>query len=105
MTRILPAANLKEAALDYPLPELAHLDQFVALIGTHQWRERLDALQKRIAASNRHGSLPRQRHSLELGLDRLLNRNPGSGGKPSLGAAEARLAQIAAEGVVLSQQL
>jgi len=105
MTRTLPAKNLREAEIAFPLPELAHLSDFVGIVGAPVWRERLAELQTRIAASNRQGSVLRQRHSLELALDRLLNRGPESRTKPPLSAAETRLALIAAECVTLAKQL
>jgi hypothetical protein len=105
MTRTLPAKNLREAEIAFPLPELAHLGDFVGIVGAPVWRERLAELQTRIAASNRQGSVLRQRHSLELALDRLLNRGPESRTKPPLSAAETRLALISAECVTLAKQL
>ena len=68
------------------------LNPFLGLVGTRRWLARLAEIRDIAASGPRTGQAIRQRHGIELSLERLRN-NPGT--KPS--AAEHLLGRIAAE--------
>lgn len=68
------------------------LDPFVALIGARRWRQRLDEIREFATSGPRAGQAIRQRHGLELSLEKL-GRHPGA--MPSM--AGMLLGRIAAE--------
>ncbi|MDR3528984.1 MAG: hypothetical protein P4L90_00300 [Rhodopila sp.] len=79
------------------LPQSANLafpglEPFLALIGAGRWQERLGEIRDLVTSGPRAGQALRQRHGVELSLEKL-RRQPGA--VPS--AAEVLLARIAAE--------
>ena len=79
--------SAQPANLDGP-----RLGPFVSLIGLQQWQARLSEIRELIAAGPRAGQAIRQRHGVELSLEKV-RRHPG--GQAS--AADVLLSQIAAE--------
>jgi hypothetical protein len=73
-------------------PHAPVLDPFVSLVGAKRWRERLAEIRDLAAAGPRASQAIRQRHVLELSLEKL-RRQPGA--QPS--ATEALLGGIACE--------
>jgi hypothetical protein len=76
------------------------LDAFVALAGARLWSARLAQIGRRAAAGPRAGLAVRQRHALELAIERLrgtLARPPSTG--------ELHAARLAGEAVLLSRGL
>ncbi len=76
------------------------LDAFVALVGDHGWTARMAEIGRRATSGPRAGQAVRQRHALELAIDRLrgpLIRPPSP--------AERHAAQLAAAAVALSREL
>jgi hypothetical protein len=78
----------------------AALDAFVALVGEPTWLARIAEIAGRVASGPRIGQTLRQRHSLELAIERLR----GSLARPPT-RAEIRAARLAADMVVLFRQL
>ena len=72
---------------------------FVSLIGMECWAARIADILMRAATGPRAGQVVRQRHAIELTLDRLRR-----GGEPA-SAAEHRLCALAAEAVALEREL
>jgi hypothetical protein len=70
----------------------AGLAPWFALVGVRRWQQRLAEIRDLAASGRRAGQALRQRHAIELGLDKL-RRHPAA--TPSL--TEALLAQVAAE--------
>jgi hypothetical protein len=83
-----------------PLPfDPRALDAFVALAGVRVWAARMAEIGGRAMSGPRAGQAIRQRHALELALERLrgpLNRPPST--------AERHAARLAADAVTLSRQ-
>lgn len=82
-----------------PYDSLA-LDAFIALAGPDVWAARMAEIASRTASGPRAGRLARQRHALELSIERLrgaLGRLPSAG--------ELHAAQLATQAVLLSQSL
>lgn len=76
------------------------LEAFVALIGEGPWLARMGEIAERVASGSRVGQMIRQRHGLELAIERLrgtLSRPPS--------VAERRAAQLAADTVRLHRKL
>ena len=76
------------------------LDAFVALAGADTWAARLDEIGRRAATGPRAGQTIRQRHALELAIERLrgpLTRPPSR--------AELHAARLANDAVVLARAL
>jgi hypothetical protein len=73
-------------------PALSPLDSFVALAGEKRWRQRLAEVRALAAAGPRAGQAIRQRHVLELSLEKL-RRQPDA----PMSATEALLEAIARE--------
>src|SRR5690349_10377065 len=87
----------------YPQPppyEPKALDAFVALAGYRLWSQRLGEIQRLIASGPRAGQMIRQRHALELAIERLRGTLTGP---PS--AAEMYAARYAGDVVALSRTL
>jgi hypothetical protein len=108
MTRTLSAESLTQTGRDLPLKALSPIDQLVLLIGEDIWTVRLAEIEARAALSNRCGGVIRQRHALELALDRMRGRVPAKieGAPPSGGSvAEQRLQAIVAACVAISHRL
>jgi hypothetical protein len=72
--------------------DLSGPDRFLALVGPRRWQERLTQIRDLSASGPRAGQAIRQRHGVELSLEKL-RRHPGA--MPSI--AEVRLGRIAAE--------
>ncbi len=70
----------------------AGLSPLMALIGARRWRDRLTEIRDLAASGRRAGQALRQRHGVELTLEKL-RRDPGA--MPS--TTEALLGQYAAE--------
>src|ERR1700752_4428544 len=78
----------------------AALDGFVGLIGEAAWEGRIAEIGERAKTGPRSGKTIRQRHGLELAIERLrrpLTRAPF--------VAEQRAAQLAAQAVALHRRL
>jgi hypothetical protein len=76
------------------------LEAFVVLVGERRWLARMAEIAARAACGARVGQMLRQRHGLELAIERLrgmLSRPPS--------VAEQRAAQLAADAVLLHRQL
>ena len=76
------------------------LDAFVALAGAPLWAARMAEIARRAASGPRAGQAARQRHALELAIERLrgtLTRPPS--------AAELHAARLAGDAVALSRTL
>lgn len=74
--------------------------RFIQFVGAAAWERRLADIRARATSGPRSGQVERQRHILELTVDRL--RRPGN--RP-LTVAEHNIAAIAAEGVQLAAHL
>ena len=70
----------------------AGLFHLMALIGARRWRDRLTEIRDLAASGRRAGQALRQRHGVELTLEKL-RRDPGA----MISATEALLGQYAAE--------
>ncbi len=93
MTRTLSPENLKQTGRDFPAAALSPIEQFVLFVGRDVWAARLADIASRSAASNRFGGVLKQRHALELALDRMRARaaeTPSAAGMPP-SVAEQRL--------------
>ena len=75
-------------------------EAFIAIAGREAWQRRIAQLEEQIKAQRIAGRIARQRHALELALDRLAASEPAS-----LTAAERAVAALAAEAVAVRQQL
>src|SRR6516162_2934657 len=76
------------------------LDAFVALAGVDAWVARIGEISRRAASGPRAGQAIRQRHALELAIERLrgpLTRPPSR--------AELHAARLANDAVALAQAL
>ncbi len=73
---------------------------FVAMAGREAWQRRIAQLNEQIRAQRIAGRIARERHALELGLDRLAAAEPAS---PT--AAERAVAALAAEAVAVRRHL
>jgi hypothetical protein len=74
------------------------LDAFVALAGARSWEARIEEIRRHAASGPRAGLTVRQRHAIELAIDRLrgtLTRAPS--------IAELHAARLAAEAVAVSR--
>jgi hypothetical protein len=84
-----------------PLPfDSRSLDGFVALAGARTWAARMAEISRHAGSGPRTGQAVRQRHALELAIERqrgILIRPPS--------AAERHAAQLAADAVQLARQL
>ncbi len=76
------------------------LDAFVALVGARAWGSRMAEIARLAASGPRTGQVIRQRHALELAIDRL---RTGLARAPS--AAELHAARLAGDAVALSRSL
>jgi hypothetical protein len=84
-----------------PLPyDPKALDAFVALVGAPLWAARMEEIARRAASGPRTGQAARQRHALELAIERLrgtLTRPPST--------AELHAARLAGDAVALARTL
>jgi hypothetical protein len=76
------------------------LDAFIALAGSDVWAARMAEIAARAASGPRAGLLARQRHALELSIERLR----GALGRP-LSTGELHAARLATQAVLLSRNL
>jgi hypothetical protein len=76
------------------------LDAFIALAGPDIWAARMVEIVARAASGPRAGRLTRQRHALELSIERLR----GALGRPP-SAGELHAAELATQAVLLSRSL
>ena len=72
--------------------DVAGLTPWLALVGVRPWQQRLAEIRDLAASGRRAGQALRQRHAIELGLEKL-RRHPSA----TLSVTEALLGQIAAE--------
>src|SRR6185312_2036033 len=80
--------------------DLRALEAFVALAGARVWSARLAEINSRSLSGPRAGQAVRQRHALELAIERLrgtLTRPPS--------IAERHAARLAADAAMLARQL
>jgi len=110
MTRTLSAESLEQTGRDLPLKALSSpIDQFVLFIGEEVWAARLAEIETRAAMSNRCGGVIRQRHALELALERMRGRVPakisGAAAPAATSIAEQRLQEIVAAAVDITHHL
>jgi hypothetical protein len=110
MTRTLSPENLKQSGRDFPVTALSPIEQLVMFVGPDVWAARLADIAARSAASNRFGAVLKQRHALELALERMRVRGPdalsaaqASPAAPSV--AEQRLHAIVVETVSAIERL
>lgn len=75
-------------------------EAFIALAGREPWRRRLAQLADQIRSQRIAGRVARERHALELALDRLATSEPAS---PT--GAECAVAALAAEAVAVRRRL
>jgi hypothetical protein len=87
-------------ALSSATPSSAGLAPLITLVGVQYWKERLAEIRDVVASGPRAGQALRQRHCVELSLDKL-RRSPGA----RLSVTEALLAQIAAEIPLIATEL
>jgi hypothetical protein len=78
----------------------AGLAPLITLVGARYWKERLTEIRDLVAPGPRAGQALRQRHCVELSLDKL-RRNPPA----RLSVTEALLGQIAAEIPLIATEL
>lgn len=81
-------------------PDSSSLNSFVALVGMKRWRQRLTEIRDLAASGQRAGQAIRQRHAVELSLEKL-HRDPGA--TPSV--TETLLGRIAAEIPQVAEEL
>ena len=74
--------------------------EFIALVGGETWRRRMGQLAEQIAAQRIAGRVARERHALELAIDRLATSEPLS---PT--AAECAVSALAAEASAVRRRL
>jgi hypothetical protein len=110
MTRTLSAENLKQSGRDFPVTALSPIEQLVMFVGADVWAARLADIAARSSAANRFGAVLKQRHALELALERMRGRGPdalsaatASPAAPSV--AEQRLHAIVVEAVSAIERL
>jgi hypothetical protein len=77
--------------------DVSGVDSFVALVGRPRWLARLSEISDLAASGPRAGQAIRQRHGIELSLEKLRRRNAPQPNNPGPTAAERQLGQTAAE--------
>ena len=82
MTRTLSPENLKQSGRDFPVTALSPIEQLILFVGQDVWAARLADIAARSSASNRFGSVLKQRHALELALERMRGRGPRRASPP-----------------------
>ncbi|HTI01372.1 MAG TPA: hypothetical protein VL752_10550 [Acidisoma sp.] len=100
MTQTLSSETLKRAAQDFPVTALPVIEQFVLFVGEEVWSARIAEIIGRAAASNRCGAVFKQRHALELAIERMRGRAPDgtrAAERATPTVAEQRLGAILAE--------
>lgn len=100
MTRTLSPENLKQTGREFPVTALSPIEQFIVFVGQDLWAARLADIAARSAATNRLGGVLKQRHALELALERMRPKRPTP---PSV--AEQKLHAIVEEIVATIQIL
>jgi hypothetical protein len=95
MTRTLSAENLKQSGRDFPVTALSPIEQLVMFVGPDVWAARLADIAARSSASNRFGAVLKQRHALELALERMRARGPDALSAPSATAPSATAPSVA----------
>ena len=99
-----PGASMRmDPASDAPQPppyDQQALDAFVALTGPRLWMTRMEEIGRRAASGPRAGQTARQRHALELAIERLR----GTLTRPA-STAELHAARLASDAVALSEAL
>jgi hypothetical protein len=106
MTRTLSAESITQTGRDLPLKALSPIDQLVLFIGEAVWTTRLAEIETRAAMSNRCGGVVRQRHALELALERMRGRVPAKIGTPAVpSVAEQRLQDIVTAALDVTHRL
>src|SRR5579875_739412 len=103
MTRTLSPENLKQTGRHFPVAALSPIDQFVDFVGEDVWAARLADIATRSAAANRVGGVLKQRHALELAVERMRGRGAAGRGAPPPSIAEQRLHAIVEEIVAAVQ--
>ncbi|MCB8880781.1 hypothetical protein ACELLULO517_11100 [Acidisoma cellulosilytica] len=96
MTQTLSHETLQQTAQEFPVSALPVAEQFVLLAGADVWAARIANIAARACAANRVGGLLKQRHALELAIDRMLGRE-SLANAPAPSVAEQRLQAILAE--------
>jgi hypothetical protein len=81
-------------------PSLSALDAFVDLVGVRVWRKRLAGIEQAAALGQRQGQAARQRHAVEVTIERLRRRS-----LRTPGPAERRMAAVAADTVAAHRGL
>lgn len=110
MTRTLSPEDLKQSGQDFPIKALAPIEQFVLFVGEDIWTARLADIALRAATAKRYGGVLKQRHALELAIDRMRVYDSRGGPVPTGKAAapsvaEQHLQDIVAELVAATQHL
>jgi hypothetical protein len=110
MTRTLSPENLKQSGQAFPVKALSPIEQFVLFIGEDVWAARLADINARSTAGNRFGAVLKQRHALELAIERMRGRAPGellssAGTMAAPSVAEQRLYGIVVELLSATQRL
>ncbi|GAB0117457.1 hypothetical protein Acid7E03_15290 [Acidisoma sp. 7E03] len=100
MSEILSPESLTRSAQAFPRASLPVTEQFVLFVGEELWSARIAEIIGRAAAGNRSGAVVKQRHALELAIERMRGRAPDGTRAAERSAptvAEQRLEAILAE--------
>lgn len=100
MTARQPPAGDRRGATEEGQRVAEAARRLISLIGTAPWRRRITALETAIRAQRIAGRILRDRHAIELALDRLATTPP-----PHPSPAERALAALATEAVALHRAL
>lgn len=95
MTQTLSPETLQQTAQDFPVSALPVVEQFILFAGADAWSARIADIAARASTANRVGGVLKQRHALELAIDRMRGRERAPVQPPSV--AEQRLHAILAE--------
>jgi hypothetical protein len=105
MTRTLSPETLKQSGRDFPVTALSPIERLVIFAGADLWNARLADIVARSSAANRFGGVLKQRHALELALERMRGRAPNGGAAAAASVAEERLQGIVVEVVSAIERL
>jgi hypothetical protein len=105
MTRTLSAESLKLSGLDFPVAALSPIERLIVFLGADVWAARLADIAARSSSANRYGGVLKQRHALELALERMRGRAPDGPPAAAPSVAEQRLQAIVAEVVAATDRL
>lgn len=100
MSEILSPETLAQPLQGFSVADLPVTEQFVLFVGEEVWSARIAEIIGRAAAGNRCGAVVKQRHALELAIERLRGRAPDGTRAAERSAptvAEQRLEAILAE--------